>query len=89
MKNRIWNGMLRFWEADRGLSIILALLVLIVFVLPVLIASDSTGRIASDLAFSALLVAGAFTAAESHRVRLTAVALTAAVLLVRWAAFSR
>jgi hypothetical protein len=78
--------MLRFWEADRGLSILLILLVVIIFVLPVLLSPDPTGRLVADLAFSALLVAGAFTAAESRRVRLAVVAFTAATLLLRWAA---
>jgi hypothetical protein len=40
----------------RGLSIILALLVITVFVLPVLLTPDSTGRLVNNLAFSALLV---------------------------------
>jgi hypothetical protein len=78
--------MLRFWEADRGLSILLPLLVIIVFILPVLLTPDSTGRLMANLAFSALLVAGAFTAAESRRVRFAVVAFTAAALLVRWTA---
>jgi hypothetical protein len=86
MRPHIWERMLRFWEADRGLSIVLALLVVIVFVLPVLLTPDSTGRLVADLAFSALLIAGAFTAAESRRVRFAVVAFTAATLLVRWVA---
>ena len=86
MNNPIWKGMLRFWEADRGLSIILALLVIVVFVLPVALTADSTGRFTSNLAFSALLVAGAYTATGSRRVRLTVSMLTAAVLLLRWVA---
>ena len=78
--------MLRFWEADRGLSLILPLLVIIIFVLPVLLTPDSTGRLIDDLAFSVLIVAGAFTAAESRGVRFAVVAVTAVTLLVRWAA---
>jgi hypothetical protein len=78
--------MLRFWEADRGLAIILALLVVIVFVLPVVLVPDATGRLVTNLAFSTLLVAGAFTAAKSHGVRIAVVGFTAATLLVRWAA---
>lgn len=66
MRPHIWKRMRRFWEADRGLSIILALLVITIFVLPVLLMPDSTGRLVSNLAFSALPVAGAFTAAESR-----------------------
>jgi hypothetical protein len=86
MRPHIWERMLRFWEADRGLSLILPLLVIIVFVLPVLLTPDSTGRFVADLAFSALLVAGAFTASASRGVRFAVAAFTAAALLVRWAA---
>ena len=86
MRPHIWKRMLQFWEADRGLPIILALLVIIVFVLPVLLTRDPTGRLASNIAFSVLLVAGAVTAAESRRVRFAVAVLAAAALLVRWAA---
>ena len=86
MRLHIWERMLRFWEADRGLSIVLALLVIVIFVLPALLTPDSTGRFVADLAFSALLVAGTFTAAESRRVRLAVVGFTAATLLMRWVA---
>ena len=34
MKSRTWKALLRFWAADRGLSIFLGLLILIIFVLP-------------------------------------------------------
>lgn len=86
MRNRIWEGMLWFWRADRGLSIILVLLVAIVFVLPVLLAPDSTGRFVRDLAFSALLIAGAVVATEWRWARVVVATLAIVALLVRWAA---
>ena len=86
LRPHIWERMLRFWEADRGLSLILALLVVIVFVLPVVLTHDQTGRLVTDLAFSMLLIAGAFTAAESRGIRVTVVTFTVAALLVRLAA---
>lgn len=86
MRNRIWEGMLRFWRADRGLSIILVLLVAIVFVLPVLLPPDSTGRFVRDLAFSALLIAGAVVATEWRWARVVVATLAIVALLVRWAA---
>jgi hypothetical protein len=86
MRPHIWERMLRFWEADRGFSIILALLVSIVFVLPSLRTPDSTEWLVKNLAFSALLIAGAFTVAESRWVRVGVAALAAAALLVRWVA---
>ena len=78
--------MRRFWEADRGLTIVLVLLTVIIFVLPVVLNPDPAGRLGVEFAFSMLLLAGAFTTAESRRLRLAAVALTAATLLVRWGA---
>ena len=86
MRPQIWKRMLWFWEADRGLTILLPLLVIIVFILPVLLTPDSTGRLMTKLAFSALLVAGAFTVAESRKLRFAVVVFTAVALLVRWAA---
>lgn len=86
MSPHIWERMLRFWEADRGLSFILALLIVIIFVLPVLLTPDPGGRLVADLAFSALLVAGAFTAAESRWMRFSVTVLATAALLIRWTA---
>lgn len=81
-----WERIRQFWEADRGLSIVLVLLVVIIFSLPVLLTPDSAGRLVVDVAFSVLLLAGAYTTAELRRLRLAVVALTAATLLVRWVA---
>ena len=50
--------MLRFWAADRGLSLFLALLVAVVFVLPVFGRLGPLGSLAGDIAFSALLASG-------------------------------
>jgi hypothetical protein len=82
----LWERIRQFWEADRGLSIVLVLLVVIIFVLPVLLKPDSAGQLVVDVAFSVLLLAGAYTTVELRRVRLAVLALTAATLLVRWAA---
>ena len=86
MKHRIWKGMLRFWEADRGLSIILILLVTIIFVLPVVLTPSPTERFVRNFIFSALLITGAVTVIESRWQRVVVAALAMAALLVRWAA---
>jgi hypothetical protein len=86
MRPHGWERVRRFWEADRGLTIVLVLLTVIIFVLPVVLNPDPAGRRGAEFAFSMLLLAGAFTTAETRRLRLAAVALTAATLLVRWAA---
>lgn len=84
MMSRIWNGMLRFWGADHGLSIILALLVMILFVLPAVLPPNTTGNLLRDIAFSALIIAGAVTAIESRWARAVVGAFAAAALAVRW-----
>jgi hypothetical protein len=86
MMRRIWKGMLRLWEADQGLSITLALLVTIVFVLPVLLTPTPIGDFVRDIAFSVLLIAGAVAALEWRWGRFGVAALAVAALLVRWAA---
>lgn len=86
MRPHIWERMLRFWEADRGLSIILALLIVIIFVLPVLLSPGPAGRLVVDVAFSALVVAGTFTAAQSRGVRFSVAVFAVVTLLLRWAA---
>lgn len=58
MKNRTWKALLRFWTADRSLSILLGLLILIIFVLAALATPGLLSRLAADVAFSLLLVAG-------------------------------
>jgi len=78
--------MLRFWEADRGLSIILVLLVAIIFVLPVVLTPSPTERFVRNFIFSTLLITGAFTVIESRWEQVAVAALTLAALLVRWAA---
>lgn len=74
--------MLRFWAEDRGLSIFLALLVIVIFVLPVLPMPGSVARFVGNLAFSALLVAGVVTAGQWRWMRVAVVL----ALLVRWGA---
>ena len=78
--------MLRFRDTDRGLSILLVLLVIVVFVLPAASTPRVEERMAGDLAFSALLLAGAVAASERGWMRFVVAALVAAALLVRWAA---
>ena len=77
--------MLRFWAADRGLSLFLALLVAVVFVLPVFGRPGPLGSLAGDIAFSALLVAGALSLPERRWLRWAVPPFAAIALLIRWA----
>ncbi|MDP2827118.1 MAG: potassium channel family protein [Sulfuricellaceae bacterium] len=74
--------MLRFWAEDRGLSIFLALLVMVIFLLPVLPMPGSVGRFVGNFTFSALLIAGAISSGQWRWMRVIVVL----ALLVRWAA---
>jgi hypothetical protein len=83
---RLWKSLQWFWEADRGLSIMLALAVTIIFVLPVLLTPSPTGDLVRNITFSALLIAGATTVIELRWERVVVTALAVVALLVRWAA---
>jgi hypothetical protein len=83
MKSLAWDGMLRFWKADRGLSIILAMLVFIIFVLPTLQGLNSKEQFTGDLAFSALLIAGAIAETEARWVHWLVMSIASAALIVR------
>jgi hypothetical protein len=85
MKHRVGAGLTRFWAADRGLSLFLALLVAVVFVLPVFGRLGPLGSLAGDIAFSALLVAGALSLPERRWLRWAVPPFAAIALLIRWA----
>jgi voltage-gated potassium channel Kch len=85
MKHRIGDALLRFWAADRGLSLFLVLLIAVVFVLPVFNRLGPMGSLAGDIVLSALLVAGALTLPERRWMRWAVPPFTAIALLIRWA----
>ena len=84
MKHRIGDGLLRFWAADRGLSLFLALLIAVVFVLPVFSRLGPLGSLAGDIVLSALLVAGALTLPERRWMRWAVPPFAVIALLIRW-----
>lgn len=85
MKNRIWEVLRRFWVAEYGLSVFVGILVVITFVLPAFGRMGPLMVIVSDVAFSALLVAGALTLTERRWMRRLIPPVAALALLIRWA----
>jgi hypothetical protein len=75
----------RFWADDRGLSIFLASLAAVVFLLPPLVPAGTAGRLVTDACLSLMLVSGALAAAEKRWVRCAISAIVLAALSVRWA----
>jgi hypothetical protein len=85
MTRTAWAALSRSWTADRGLSILLAVLFLLVFVLPPLGLVAARGHILGDVVSSLLLISGA-AAVSDRKLALVAVSAVAAVaLLARWA----
>lgn len=85
MRHPVWEALQRFWIADRGLSVFVAILVVITFVLPVFGQLRVLTGVASDVGFSALLVAGALTLRERRWMRFWVPPIAALALLIRWA----
>jgi voltage-gated potassium channel Kch len=88
VKNPIWQRLLRFWEGDGGLPVILALLAVTIFVSPVVDTPAHPVAPLRDIAFSALLLAGAMTATNIRWLHMGVLAVVALSLLLRWAAFA-
>ncbi len=72
----------RFWLSDRMLVALLAMLVLLIFAIP-LVPFDRAGRIAMDLFFSLLLLSGIATLARSRLALWLGTAVASAALVVR------
>ena len=85
MKNRIWKALLHFWATDRGLAIFLGLLILIIFLLPALATPGLVSRLAADVAFSLLLIAGVATMPEQRWMQFVGPPLAILALIVCWA----
>jgi hypothetical protein len=83
---RIWKHFSRFWEADRGLTVFLALLVVGVFVIPVVIQERPIARIVGDVVFTLLLVTGAWAVSRKRSTAVVVSASAAAALAIRWTA---
>jgi hypothetical protein len=72
-----------FWANERGLSLLLVLLVLMVFILPLAGFRGPVARVVLDVAFSLLLVAGAMTVWRTKVGPVVVGTLALAALIVR------
>jgi voltage-gated potassium channel Kch len=85
MIQKAWQGFSHFWSTDRGLSIFLTLIVLIVFVLPPLGSLGIVGRLVVDIFFSFLLISGMASLSVKRKGVFVVVAGLAMITLVfRW-----
>jgi hypothetical protein len=85
--SRLWTVFSRFWETDRSLSVLLALLILSGLVLPPMLPARGQRGPVSDVVVSLLLLAGIATVWRERRwVFRTVVFFSAVALPVRWVA---
>lgn len=81
-----WRYLLRLWEGDGALPVILVLLVVLIFVWPVLITPANPLDYLRHVVFTALLLAGAMTAMKYRWLRLVVGVIVGAALALRWLA---
>jgi hypothetical protein len=83
MMRNLWRALQNFWEHDPGLSVILALVVLLVFVLPPVTPQGERGPL-MDIAFSLLLLAGVAGLSLRPMVRGLLLLVAVAAMVMRW-----
>lgn len=88
MRHPVSQALRGYWNTDRGLSVFLALLVVVVFVLPAFGLVGALGRLAVDVALSALLLAGALNLPERPWLRRLVPPVVLLALLMRWVTFA-
>lgn len=81
---RIWESLQRFWESDRGLSIVLIVLAVMIFVVPVSNLDDAFGRLLIDALFTLLMLAGVATVSKQRSAVIAVAVVALAGLAVRW-----
>lgn len=87
MVGTAWRALRRFWAADHGLSLLLLLLLVRVFLLPVLAGLALEGpilRVATDVVLSLLLVVGASAVSQRPLTRVVIAVATVVALAGLW-----
>ena len=81
---RIWNAFRRFWETDRGLSVLLFSLVALIFLVPVTGLVDRFGRLVIDAVFTLLMLAGVASISRQRTALVFVGTIAVFGLSVRW-----
>jgi hypothetical protein len=84
MRLNVWAALLRFWAGELGLSVFLALLLVVILVLPVLNPEGTLGLV-GDIIFSLLLISGAASIPRGRTTFITVAIVATVALLIRWA----
>jgi voltage-gated potassium channel Kch len=82
--SRIWEPFRRFWVTDRGLSILLLLLVVLIFIVPVSGLTRTFSRLVIDALFTLLMVAGVVSVSRQRGAVIAVFCVAVAGLAVRW-----
>jgi hypothetical protein len=88
MRRTLRTALAGFWANDRGLSVFLASLVAVVFVLPPLVPMGPAGRFLGDAVFSLMLVSGASAVAQKPWALVVISVIALGALSVRWASWA-
>lgn len=84
MFRRIWSASNRFWGTDRALTTLLALLVTMIFIVPVLGFVGTPGRLLIDGVFTLLIVAGVAAVSRQKNALAIVAGLGVLGLAIRW-----
>jgi hypothetical protein len=84
MPRKVRDVIVQTWQSEANLSLFLALLVLLAFVLPALGLERQNERLYSNLATSVVLISGVAIAWRRRAVFFLAVSITVVTLFVRW-----
>jgi hypothetical protein len=84
VRRRIWTAFLRFWETDRGLSVLLASLIGLIFLVPAGEHIDRFGRLLIDLLFTLAMLAGVASISTQRAAAITVGVIAVLGLVLRW-----
>jgi len=87
LRSRLWPSLTRFWQRDESLTLLLALLLVVAFVLPPLAPEAGRGGALATAFFSLVLLAGISTVLRNRTwAGRTLIALCVVALSLRWLA---